>query len=69
MNTYLNLDESSLEITKVIKKEINKFKSDMSDSDFRKTIIELDEIDFGSPEGLNEADDDLIKDPKITHNQ
>ena len=34
----------------------------MSNEDFRKVIIELDEIYHGSPSGLSELDDDLISD-------
>lgn len=62
MNTYLNLEEDSLEITKVIKKELSKLKPTISNEDFKKVIIELDEIDNGSSSGLSEVDEHLIAD-------
>ena len=57
MNTYLNIDESEMIITKIIKDHIKKFKTDMDMSVFKDTLMELDKIENG---GLSEYDDEII---------
>lgn len=58
-NNYLNLNIDDIQITKIINNLIKKLKSNISNSDFKKIIIELDSI---HNDYLSDEDDDLICD-------
>ena len=59
VNTYLNLSHDDMAITKVINNTISNFNSNMPESEFKRLIIELDNIYDGS---LSEFDEDIICD-------
>ena len=57
MNNYLGLDTDDMMITQIINKLSKSIKPTMSNEDFKKTIIELDNI---QNDELSEYDEDLI---------
>lgn len=59
MNTYLNLDSDDIKVTLIINSHIKKLKSDISNQDFKNTLLELDNI---MDSELCESDEDLILD-------
>ncbi len=58
-NNYLNLDIDDLKITQIIKSEIKKLNPSMTFDEFKKVVIELDNIRDSE---LTEDDEDLICD-------
>lgn len=58
-NNYLNLPIDDMQITVIINRHKARLKPSVSSEDFKKIIIELDNI---RNDNLSESDDDLISD-------